>query len=178
MATSKKTTFIDIERIHKYTCEKIGNFILPRHITGKKYYLYIHVRLDKNEPFYIGIGTISNGYYYRATDSMKRNTIWKRIVTKSNFDVFIVEESDNKQDILKREIQYISLFRKIKNKNGILSNLTDGGEGSKGHSGIVWTEERREKIRNANRKRVIKNSTREKLRLALQNRGIINKRKS
>jgi hypothetical protein len=26
----------------------------------KKYYLYRHIRLDKNEPFYIGIGKVLN----------------------------------------------------------------------------------------------------------------------
>lgn len=35
-------------------------------ITGK-YYLYRHIRLDKNEVFYIGVGTIQNkngnGFY-------------------------------------------------------------------------------------------------------------------
>jgi len=47
----------------------------------KKYFLYRHIRLDKNEPFYIGIGTKPNskkikGYkteYSRAFETTKRS---------------------------------------------------------------------------------------------------------
>ena len=48
-----------------------------------KYYLYRHIRLDKNEPFYIGIGTKEERYksfemiYKRAFSKKKRNIIWQ-----------------------------------------------------------------------------------------------------
>ena len=50
--------------------------------TGK-YYLYRHIRLDKNEPFYIGIGTKVNkksflkvtSEYVRAYSKTRRNKI-------------------------------------------------------------------------------------------------------
>lgn len=48
------------------------------------------------------------------------------------------------------------------------------GEGMTGHK-TIWTEEMKNKIRVANSKRVITEVTRDKLRLALKARGIINK---
>ena len=32
-------------------------------VENGKYYLYRHIRLDKNEPFYIGIGTKNNAKF-------------------------------------------------------------------------------------------------------------------
>ena len=51
---------------------------------NKKYYLYRHIRVDKNEPFYIGIGTKTNadikyGTYTRANIKRKKNNIWVKI---------------------------------------------------------------------------------------------------
>jgi hypothetical protein len=87
----------------------------------------------------------------------------------------IICESDDKQEIINKEINYIKLLGKKKDKKGTLVNITDGGEGLTGHK-IVWTEEMRDKIRIANSKRVITEVTREKLRIALKARGIINKK--
>jgi len=165
----KKTTYTDVELVK--------TFIKPSHITGKKFYLYIHTRPDNEDLFYIGVGTIDRGKcYYRALCHKKRNNIWHKIVRKLGaYNIFIVEESDSKEDILSREIQYIKLMGKKCNKSGTLSNLTDGGEGCNGHSSRVWTEDMRNKIREANKRRVISDETREKLRIALKKRGIINK---
>lgn len=54
----------------------------------EKYYLYRHIRLDKNEPFYIGIGTKSEqdlkyGYYGRASANHVDNNIWIKIINKT-----------------------------------------------------------------------------------------------
>ena len=47
---------------------------------NKKYYVYSHTRLDKNEVFYIGIGTINNRDAYKRSKAQdKRNNIWKRL---------------------------------------------------------------------------------------------------
>jgi len=45
-------------------------------------YLYRHIRLDKNEPFYVGIGEdkITQEYQYvRAYDKTNRSKWWKDI---------------------------------------------------------------------------------------------------
>ena len=87
----------------------------------------------------------------------------------------IISESDNKQEIINQEINYIKVLGKKKDKTGTLVNITDGGEGLLGYS-IKWTEDMKNKIREANKKRVISDLTREKLRIALKNRGTINKK--
>jgi hypothetical protein len=153
--------------------------IIPFNIKGdKKYYLYIHYREDKQETFYIGIGTKHRPKEYnRAFCYKKRNSFWKKVVNKTKYSIFIISESNNREEIINQEINYIKLFGKKKDKLGSLVNITDGGEGCKGSLPRVWTEEMREKIRIANSNRIISEETREKLRQALKNRGIINKKK-
>jgi hypothetical protein len=52
-------------------------------------YLYRHIRLDKNEVFYIGIGGFSinekKNSYKRAYTKFKRNKIWNRIIDKTQY---------------------------------------------------------------------------------------------
>lgn len=98
------------------------------------YYLYRHIRLDKNEPFYIGIGTIQvidNKYYYysRAKDKGNRNIIWIRIVAKTKYKIDILLESEDYEFIKQKEIEFVKLYGRIDLKTGILANMTDGGEG-------------------------------------------------
>lgn len=58
-----------------------------------KYYLYRHIRPDKDEPFYIGVGTKSEKdmtaktittYYERAYSIHSHNKIWQDIVNKNS----------------------------------------------------------------------------------------------
>lgn len=155
----------------------INRLIIPSNITGsKKYYLYVHYRQDKSEAFYIGIGTkCRNKDYNRAMCYKKRSEFWKKVCNKTRYNVMIISESDNKQEIIDQEVNYIKLLGKKKDKKGTLVNITDGGEGMTGHK-IVWTEDMKNKIREANKKRIVSDSTREKLRIALKNRGVINKK--
>lgn len=155
----------------------IDRVIIPSNITkDKKYYLYIHYRQDRGEAFYVGIGTkYRNKDYDRALCYKKRSLFWKKVANKSRCNVMIISESDNKEEIINQEINYIALLGKKKDKKGTLVNITNGGEGMTGHK-IKWTPEMKDKIRVANSKRVITEATREKLRIALKSRGIINKK--
>lgn len=154
-----------------------NRMILPSTIKGdKKYYLYVHYREDKMEAFYVGIATkYRKRDYDRAKCYRKRNTFWKKVVNKTNYIIMVISESDNLQEIINQEINYIKVLGKKKDKTGELVNITDGGEGMKGHR-VIWTEEMKDKIRKANSERKIKDSTREKLRIALAKRGVINKK--
>lgn len=104
-----------------------------------KFYIYRHIRLDKNEPFYIGVGTkksfVKNwrtkSAYYRANEKGKRNKIWWDIVNKSEYKIEILIESNDLDFIFEKEIEFVKLYGRINNKTGILANLTDGGRGSK-----------------------------------------------
>lgn len=100
-----------------------------------KHYLYRHIRLDKNEPFYVGIGTKPNdgkNEYERANlkrVSGRRNQLWNRIDAKTAYRVEIMMESDDYNFIKQKEIEFIALYGRKDLKTGILANLTDGGDG-------------------------------------------------
>lgn len=117
------------------------------------YYLYKHTRLDKNEIFYIGIGTKPNeksikrlgkthrAIYYRAYEKKKsRNPHWKNIVAKTDYKIDILFETNDINLIKQKEIEYISLYRDT------LCNLTAGGDGITSYK---HTSESKEKIRKA-----------------------------
>lgn len=112
-----------------------------------KYYIYRHVRPDKNVPFYIGRGAnYADRSIYRRSKSLKgRNYIWKSIVAKNNNNYYIdiMYETDYLDEILKKEIEFISLYGKIIDNNGTLCNLTNGGDGS---LGLKHTEETKNKM--------------------------------
>ena len=103
-------------------------------------YLYRHIRLDKNEPFYIGIG--SDLYYKRAYDlkNNRRNYIWNKIIQKTNIEVEIMLDNLSWEQVCEKEIEFIKFYGRIDKKNGILSNLTDGGDGS---LGVIISSERK-----------------------------------
>lgn len=128
----------------------------------KGYYLYRHVRLDKNEPFYIGIGVIHEKYpllksrYERAFSGKKRNSYWNNIISKTDYNIDILLESENREFIIEKEIEFIKLYGRKDNNTGTLSNMTDGGEGGFGtlcNKGRIPSEETREKLRIARRDR-------------------------
>lgn len=99
-----------------------------------KYYVYRHIRLDKNEPFYIGIGTKPKKFtvykmeYCRAFQKYGRSLLWKKITNKSKYKVEIMFESKNLKLIRKKETELIKLYGRKNLRTGILCNLTDGGE--------------------------------------------------
>jgi hypothetical protein len=89
-------------------------------------YVYRHIRLDKNQPFYIGVGT--HDTYKRAYDEKSRNPHWKHIVNKTKYKVDILIDELSEQDAFAKEIEFISLYGKHSN-GGLLCNISDGGEG-------------------------------------------------
>jgi len=121
------------------------------------FYLYRHIRLDSNTPFYIGIGSkkknvkFKSDEYCRAFDKARRNRYWHRIVSKCNYDVEIIYECDDRSEIIRKEIEFIKLYGRISD-GGILANLTDGGEGA---FGSIRTKHHR--IKMSNRMRGVKN---------------------
>jgi hypothetical protein len=132
-----------------------------------KYFLYRHIRLDKNKPFYIGIGRKRERAYssytteYERAFCKQRNQIWNRITKKSDYEVEILFETDSEQLILEKEKEFIALYGRMDMVNGCLANLTDGGEGlsnpsietrkliSRGLTGIKRSQSTKEKIRKA-----------------------------
>lgn len=105
-----------------------------------RFYVYRHIRLDKNEPFYVGIGTKPAKYkaysneYRRAFCTRDRSSYWKRIANKHGYKVEIIFESNNYDEIISKEIEFIALYGREDIGTGILVNHTDGGEGRKNQS--------------------------------------------
>ena len=101
----------------------------------EKYFVYQHIRNDKNTIFYVGIGkirldksaTTEKMKHYRAYSKQGRNPIWKAIVNKTSYSVEIVQTNLTKEEAIQLEISLIEKYGKIKNK-GLLSNISDGGE--------------------------------------------------
>lgn len=111
-------------------------------------YVYRHIRLDKNEPFYIGIG--SDVSYKRAYQlkNDRRNPIWHKIASKTEIEVQIMLDNLTYEDAILKEKEFICLYGRIDNKTGILSNLTEGGEGT---IGLIVSEENRKKTSERNK---------------------------
>lgn len=105
-------------------------------------YLYRHIRLDKNEPFYIGIG--SDKFYNRAYEKgNRRNKIWNKIVNKTTYEVEILLDNITWEYACKKEIEFINLYGRIDLKSGTLANLTDGGDGT---IGVIYSDERKKEL--------------------------------
>lgn len=125
------------------------------------HYIYRHIRLDINKPFYIGIGTIytkGNSYkseYRRAFLKSKRSNFWKNITSKSKYKIEILIESNDYKFIKQKEIEFVTIYGRQDLGKGNLVNLTNGGEGTLG--------------------RVINESTIDKLKTSRKLRGAIHK---
>ena len=120
--------------------------------------VYRHIRLDKNEPFYIGIGNEKS----RAYDKRSRTNWWKNIA-KKGYEVEILFEDIDFEEAIKKEIEFVALYGRKNNKTGILVNLTDGGQGTIGYK---HTEESIEKCRTAAKNQVHTLESRLKIGLA------------
>lgn len=92
-------------------------------------YVYRHIRLDKNEPFYIGIADKNR---YRISEKRGRNKIWSRIVDKTNYETEVMVDDLTWEEACEKEKEFILLYGRIDIKTGTLANLTNGGDGTVG----------------------------------------------
>jgi hypothetical protein len=95
-------------------------------------YVYRHIRLDTNTPFYIGIGSHCSENKvetYARAYSRTRNKFWKYIADKTNYRVEILFENLTREDACNKEIEFILLYGRCNIKTGTLVNLTAGGDG-------------------------------------------------
>jgi hypothetical protein len=106
-------------------------------------YVYRHIRLDKNVPFYIGIGSDSD--YKRAYQlkNSRRNPIWNKIISKTDIEIEILIDNLTYEEAILKEIEFINLYGRLNINTGTLSNLTYGGEGTKG---LIVKEETKNKL--------------------------------
>lgn len=102
------------------------------------FYIYRHIRLDDNTPFYIGKGTLIKGAksfkkeYTRAYSKQSRNNYWNNIVNSVGYEVEIIFNSDNEKDVFNKETEFINLYGRKDLNTGTLVNMSNGGEGEIG----------------------------------------------
>lgn len=129
----------------------------------KRFYVYVWIRLDTNQVFYVGKG--SNNRY---KDMLMRNKYFYNVVNKvgkDNIEIKIIENNLTEDEAFEKEKYYIQYYKEQGNK---LTNMTSGGEGSsdwfehlteeekerhrqisKSFEGKKHTEETKQKIREA-----------------------------
>jgi hypothetical protein len=104
------------------------------------WYVYQHIRKDKDEPFYVGIGNKVN--YARAYEFRKdkRNEVWWKIYSKTEIQVNIIFDRISKEEASAKEQELIKKFGRRDLNEGPLCNMTDGGDG-------IWNCKRSEDVR-------------------------------
>ena len=117
------------------------------------FYIYRHLRKDSGEPFYIGLGKVYNPkakthekYYSRAFQKTKRNRFWNFVVEKTDYEVEIVFEANDRQTIIEKEIEFIALYGRRDLGKGTLVNMSDGGDGLNNNIQSEETIEKRRKM--------------------------------
>lgn len=110
-------------------------------VDNRIWYVYGHIRADKKEPFYIGIGKKHN--FKRSEEKKGRNEIWHKITSKTKWLSNVIYDNLSHKEACEIEKTLISHFGRLNLNTGTLCNLTDGGEGN---SGCVFSEERRRRI--------------------------------
>lgn len=105
----------------------------------RDYYVYEYIRLDTNEPFYIGKG---KGERWRHRNR-EYNRYFQNIVNNIPVAVIILNDNLTEQEAFKIECWYIWQLRDI--QGYWLVNGTDGGEGGLG--GDNWAEKGSEKYK-------------------------------
>jgi hypothetical protein len=132
--------------------------------------VYRHIRLDTNEVFYIGIGTMC-----RANTKKGRSLWWKSIVGKTEYRVDILFDNLSWGEACEKEIEFIALYGRKDLGLGPLCNMTDGGEGQSNPSaetririgasrvGKPLSEEHRSKISEGGKGRLRSEETKRKM---------------
>lgn len=105
--------------------------------------VYKHIRVDKNEVFYIGIGKTEK----RAFEKRSRNFYWRNIA-KFGYKVEILFNDLSWEQACEKEKEFIQIYGRKDLNKGTLCNMTDGGDGI---LGLIVSEETKEKIGAANK---------------------------
>jgi len=99
------------------------------------FYVYVHIREDTNQIFYVGKGKCN-----RCFSKQNRNKHWKHIVESVSHKVHIIANNLDEELAFLCEKELISKLKQLGTK---LVNYTDGGEGV---SGLKHSKESKEKM--------------------------------
>lgn len=125
------------------------------------FYVYEHIRLDTQTPFYVGKGTGKRAWYF-----LKRNSRHSHIRHKHGLRVNIVKHFNNENNAYRFEEQLIKSYKSL---GYCEANFSDGG---KAVSGWSHTDEAKRKVSLARRGKpttlgtTLSEETKEKIRQA------------
>lgn len=122
----------------------------------KKYYTYAYLREDRT-PYYIGKGKGRRIY---------NKWIGEVSPPKDKSRIIFLKQNLTEEEAFRHEIYMIAVFGRKDLGTGILRNKTNGGDGC---SGMVHSEETKEKIGNATRGKTLSKEHKEKI--SLSNKG-------
>jgi len=148
------------DKYNKQTKKVFINLILPRDLKEPipNYpYIYKWYRNDTSKIFYVGAGINK-----RAWNLGRRNSLTINIIKKIGKKGVIVKlfKMKNWGETLKEEIRLIKKHGRRDNKTGILSNMTDGGEGTVGH---IMSDKQKKLISKINKNRIYTKTERKNL---------------
>lgn len=112
-------------------------------LTGQKptksFYTYLLINPISKKPFYVGKGKdqrylshFKEAITGKGTNKHKINTIKKILAADKEVIIEMIYVSDNEAKCFAKEVELIKQHGRRSNKSGILTNLTDGGEGVSG----------------------------------------------
>ena len=104
-------------------------------------YIYRHIRLDTNQPFYIGMTVQRTRPYERAS----REIEWKTIANQTPIRVEILFDDLTKSEAIEKEKELIALYKR-ECDGGTLVNKTLGGMGIIGFKKAPISESTRLKM--------------------------------
>lgn len=105
-------------------------------------YVYRHIRVDKNVPFYVGVcRKAKDKYYSRAYETKERNKAWNEIVSQTPYEVEIILDELDPFVAEQKEAEFISLYKRTKD-GGTLVNIKFGGEISPYGKECPWVIDR------------------------------------
>ena len=105
------------------------------------FYCYVLWRSDKKpiQPFYVGQGQKGRVFHHEMPSEEGNNPhkdrIRKKLLKLDKPMLFSIELLDSEEDAKNKEIELIKMMGRH-NNGGLLTNLTDGGEGTPGHIGL------------------------------------------
>lgn len=91
--------------------------------------VYLHLNKDTFQPFYIGIGKDKSRAFCRKS----RSKFWENIVNKRGYKVYILYKDISWERAVKEEKFLIKWYGRRDLGEGVLCNMTDGGEGNTRH---------------------------------------------
>jgi hypothetical protein len=117
--------------------------------------VYLHIRLDTGQVFYVGMGGGDRPWFKKS-----RNSFWWAIANKAGYRVVVIEDCLTWEQACEIEIMLVAHYGRRDLGKGPLVNLTNGGDGG----AQVFTESYRKNLSDAQIKRYEDPAEREKRR--------------